>query len=77
MPVYEFVCADCDTRFDTLVRSFSAADEVTCRECESGNVRRQVSTFAVSGFDDTLVATGPLASNGGGGCCGGSCGCSH
>src|SRR5438874_1085873 len=60
MPVYEFVCKDCNTRFDALVRNFKAADEVTCRGCESGNVRRMVSTFAVSGFDDTLVATGPL-----------------
>lgn len=77
MPVYEFVCGDCNTQFDTLVRSFQASDEVTCRDCESANVRRLVSTFAVSGFDDTLVATGSLADTGGGGCCGGSCGCGH
>jgi putative FmdB family regulatory protein len=78
MPVYEFVCRNCQTHFDTLVASFKAADDVTCRACESDDVRRLVSTFAVSGFDDTMVATGSLAGDaGGGGCCGGSCGCGH
>jgi putative FmdB family regulatory protein len=73
MPVYEFVCEDCDSRFDTLVRSFSASGEVTCKDCESENVRRLVSTFAVSGFDDPMTAMSQPSA--GGGCCGGSCGC--
>jgi putative FmdB family regulatory protein len=75
MPVYEFVCTDCDTRFDTLVRSVNATTEVICRGCESENVRRVVSTFAVSGFDDPMAARASASS--GGGCCGGSCGCGH
>lgn len=71
MPVYEYVCQDCDDRFDTLVRNLDAADAVTCSGCESTNVRRLISAFAVSGRDDPLTVS-PTAS---GGCCGGSCGC--
>ncbi|HEX6508773.1 MAG TPA: zinc ribbon domain-containing protein [Chloroflexota bacterium] len=74
MPLYEYVCNDCDDKFDKLVRSFSAADEVSCESCSSDNVRRVASTFAaVGGLDDPIT---PLQSSGGG-CCGGSCGCGH
>ena len=75
MPVYEYRCRDCNTRFDTLVKSAGAATEVSCEHCASSNVRRLVSSFAmVGGYDDTYVAS---EGSGGGGCCGGSCGCGH
>jgi putative FmdB family regulatory protein len=75
MPLYEYRCKDCNTTFDTLVSHRDKANTVTCRECSSGNVRRLISTFATpGGFDDQLVASDM---RGGGGCCGGSCGCSH
>ncbi|MBV9281811.1 MAG: zinc ribbon domain-containing protein [Chloroflexi bacterium] len=75
MPLYEYVCKDCNTRFDLLVRH-DRADGVTCRSCDGGNVRRLVSGFAtVGGYDDEFVPR--QASGNGGGCCGGSCGCGH
>ncbi|GAC1327472.1 MAG: hypothetical protein NVS2B16_31590 [Chloroflexota bacterium] len=75
MPVYEYVCSDCHTRFDKLVRS-NSQDELTCSTCSSAKVRRLVSNFAVvGGYDDSFVAQDMSA--GGGGCCGGSCGCGH
>lgn len=73
MPVYEYVCKDCESKFDSLVRSFAAANSVTCGTCESPNVRRLVSSFAVAGLDNPVT---PMQSTGGG-CCGGSCGCGH
>lgn len=74
MPLYEYICRDCETRFDRLVASHSRADEVTCRDCESGNVRRLISSFAtVGGFDDQMVKGESFS----GGCCGGSCGCGN
>jgi putative FmdB family regulatory protein len=76
MPIYEFRCRDCNSKFDTLVRSQDNLSEINCERCSSTNVRRLVSSFAmVGGYDDTYVAS--EASRGGGGCCGGSCGCSH
>ena len=75
MPLYEYVCEECNDRFDRLVRSFAEADGVTCTSCESEKVRRLMSRVAVvGGLDDPIT---PLASTGGGGCCGGSCGCGH
>jgi putative FmdB family regulatory protein len=76
MPLYEYECQDCHGKFDALVRSFSAADEVECQDCSSVNVKRLVSKFAVAGFDDPLTASA-VTGTGGGGCCGGSCGCGN
>jgi putative FmdB family regulatory protein len=76
MPVYEYVCEDCNTRFDSLVRHRDQADAISCGSCSSDNVRRLVSGFAmVGGYDDEFVPR-QTAGNGGG-CCGGSCGCGH
>lgn len=73
MPLYEYRCNECNQRFEALVR---VQDEgtVACRSCSGTNVRRLISSFAmVGGYDDQLVA----GESAGGGCCGGSCGCSH
>jgi hypothetical protein len=43
---------------------------VACPDCGAGNVLKQFSSFAVAG-----VSSQPKLSSGGG-CCGGSCGCS-
>jgi putative FmdB family regulatory protein len=46
MPLYEYLCADCECRFEVL-RSFSQADEpVVCVACQSPNTRRAISAFA-------------------------------
>ncbi len=77
MPIYEYQCRDCDTRFDALVKSLAVADQVPCTSCSGANVHRLVSTFAtVGGFDDEFTASDFKAGTGGG-CCGGSCGCGH
>src|SRR5207248_7210395 len=75
MPLYEYICKDCNGKFEYLMRSRDQADEINCRTCSSQNVRRLISSFATAGgFDDQIVAS---QSTGGGGCCGGSCGCGH
>lgn len=77
MPLYEYVCTDCNTRFDALVRSVATADSVSCESCSGQNVRRLISRFAtVGGFDDQATAS-DFQVRSGGGCCGGSCGCGH
>jgi putative FmdB family regulatory protein len=83
MPVYEYYCSDCHTKFETL-RSMSAANEpMECASCgASKHVNRTISTFArVSG--NGIEAFGGSESGGStsmpdfgsGGCCGGGCGC--
>ena len=72
MPIYEYVCMECESHFEELVRG---EEQVACPGCAATNVSRQFSSFAVHGVTKsvTKVTTG----GDGGGCCGGSCGCGH
>ena len=78
MALYEYKCADCESKFD-LMRSMSTADEPTaCPECGGGESRRMVSSFAsvtpgASALSSNPVMESRMASGGGGGCCGGGC----
>ncbi len=45
MPIYEYVCNDCDQAFETLVRNGHLP---SCPACDSGSLQRQLSVFAVS-----------------------------
>ena len=71
VPIYEYVCMECESHFEELVRG---DQQVACPDCSATNVSRQFSTFAVHG-----AAKQPSYGGGGasGGCCGGSCGCGH
>jgi putative FmdB family regulatory protein len=71
MPLYEYLCADCDAKFERYVRAWGEA--VACPDCNSGRVEKQLSRFAMAGHAGGSVGAGPS----GGGCCGGSCGCAH
>jgi len=46
MPIYEYVCTDCDVKFEKLVRRWG--EEVQCPSCQSASVDKQLSTFAVA-----------------------------
>ena len=48
MPIYEYVCADCKARFETM-RSMSKADEpIDCTCCHGSHTKRALSMFAAS-----------------------------
>lgn len=74
MPLYEYYCSDCKSKFEMLV-SYQHADDIVCTKCHSEKVRRLLSLFASlrgesSGeydYDDDS----PMGSCG----CGGDCGC--
>jgi putative FmdB family regulatory protein len=46
MPIYEYICAACNGRFQKLV-SFNSSAAIACPRCNSQNVRKAVSRFAV------------------------------
>jgi putative FmdB family regulatory protein len=69
MPIYEYVCMECESHFEELVRNGEA---VSCPDCEASNVRKQLSVFAAVGTAERPSFGGPSSSSG---CCGGSCGC--
>jgi putative FmdB family regulatory protein len=71
VPLYEYVCRDCQTAFERYVKAWG--DSVVCSACESANVEKRLSTFAVSSGSAGASSTMP---SGGGSCCaGGGCRC--
>ncbi len=46
MPLFEFVCSDCNQPFEELVRSVHAIEEVSCPACGSRRIKKKISTFA-------------------------------
>jgi putative FmdB family regulatory protein len=75
MPVYEYVCRDCDTVFEAR-RPMAAADELVA--CPEGHERvsRRLSVFATTGragpSAGESTATPTRAAP-----CGPACGCHH
>ncbi len=48
MPIYEFVCEECEENFEKLVRIVGNV-EVTCPNCGSTNTKKKMSLFASRG----------------------------
>ena len=44
MPIFEYVCSECQHRFETLVSGSSA---VECPSCRSARLEKQFSVFGV------------------------------
>jgi putative FmdB family regulatory protein len=74
MPIYEYFCPKCATKFEQL-RPMSEADNAAiCAKGHKG-AARTLSVFAAVSRD----ADGSVATMSGGGCAcgGGACGCGH
>ena len=59
MPLYEYQCRDCCSRFEVLQSIGEGADGIRCSHCGSTEIARQLSTFAgmsSSGGSDTKSA---------------------
>lgn len=46
MPIFEYLCEDCGTRFEKLIRNGNA---VLCPSCGESRLTQQFSTFAAPG----------------------------
>jgi len=44
MPIFEYLCDDCGTRFEKLVRR--SDDQVLCPQCGESHLTTQFSTFS-------------------------------
>lgn len=71
MPIYEYVCEQCEERFEKIV--INKQVEISCPKCGSKKATIQLSVFATAGGGSSGPSGG--FTGGGGGCCGGSCGC--
>lgn len=67
MPIFEYRCQDCGTRFEKLVRS-SDANGPECPSCGASRLNQELSTFAAHGG-----GARPEMRTGGGGCPAGMC----
>lgn len=64
MPIFEYKCSDCESKFDFLHKSISNIEEVSCPSCGSANSKKLLSTFSSSMGSSSDF----------GGCASGSCG---
>lgn len=72
MPIYEYVCQECQTTYERLVRS--SAERVECPKCGSGRKSLQFSTFSSPKPDGASGATEASAASSCA-CTPRSCGC--
>ena len=48
MPIYEYHCPECGSKFEKLVR-FGSDAPARCPNCDGENAQRLISTFAMAG----------------------------
>jgi putative FmdB family regulatory protein len=73
MPVYEYVCRDCDTVFEARRTMAEADAPLTCPDGHE-KIARRLSVFAATGRASAAPAGAPARSMGP---CGPACGCHH
>lgn len=61
MPIFEYLCDDCGTKFEKLVRN-GASNGVLCPSCGESHVTTQLSTFAAHARGSTREARESLPS---------------
>jgi putative FmdB family regulatory protein len=49
MPIFEFMCVNCGTSFEHLVRSSAVQEAILCPHCASSTVSKKFSTFGMKG----------------------------
>lgn len=74
MPLYEYICQQCQHRFDALRPMSRADDAIACPHCGSLETRRAISLFAAVGSEGLITGSGSSCSS----CSSSSCaGCGY
>lgn len=73
MPLYEYLCRECKTSFETLRPAHEADAPAICPQCNQVSSQRILSLFARS-VKTNGEALAPVTAGGGCGC-GGACAC--
>lgn len=55
MPIYEYLCRNCNGRFQKLVSGFGQQPLVVCPRCQSTDVNKAVSRFAVMQSEESRL----------------------
>jgi putative FmdB family regulatory protein len=70
MPIYEYICDDCQTHFEKIV--INQQQEISCPKCSGKKNSIQLSVFSSANGNGSAKSS---SGGGGGSCCGGGCGC--
>ncbi len=78
MPVFEYKCSSCNSKFEVLHKSSVKQEDVTCPECDSKEIKKLFSSFCASVQTHSHESVCNRENCGmqsvGCGCAGGSCG---
>ena len=58
MPIYEYKCEQCGSRYEQMRRMTDADRDLECPECKSTAIKRQLSAFATSTSSSSAVPAG-------------------
>jgi len=65
MPIYEYRCQECGTRFEKLVRRASDVPEIACPSCGQKQLEQELSTFAAHAGGSSKQSDVPMCPSGG------------
>ncbi|HUP05344.1 MAG TPA: zinc ribbon domain-containing protein [Bryobacteraceae bacterium] len=65
MPIYEYLCESCGTKFEKLVRRAAEAPELECPSCGRKELKQEYSTFAAHANGSSKQADVPMCPSGG------------
>ena len=65
MPIFEYRCEDCGTKFEKLVRRQADAAEVACPSCGEKRLKQEFSTFAAHADGGSKRHEAPMCPSGG------------
>jgi putative FmdB family regulatory protein len=65
MPIFEYRCEDCGTKFEKLVRRAADVPGVECPSCGQKHLKQELSTFAAHSSSGSKAAEPMSCPNGG------------
>ncbi len=79
MPIFEYLCKNCNTKYEILHKSSANLEKVVCPECHSKDSKKLLSTFSSSIGNSPNYSSGENCATGNcgllsGGCASGMCG---
>jgi putative FmdB family regulatory protein len=64
MPIYEYRCEDCGTKFEKLVRRQADVPGLECPSCGQKHLQQELSTFAAQTGNGSRAAEVPVCPSG-------------
>ena len=64
MPIFEYLCEDCGTKFEKLMRNGATASDTVCPSCGERHLEQQHSTFAAHANGSSKAEALPMCPGG-------------